>query len=207
MSGHSTLIRGPSVEHYNAVHDSGHNVDEIVQQNAALGSEINRLRAQIEALELLVDTDTLTPLANRRAFTRRLEFEIGQTARHQTKTTIAFIDVNGLKKINDQYGHVAGDTALCHVADILLCSFRATDLVARIGGDEFAVILDHAGEDAIAARMEALGHRLADSPLDLEGTPFPISLAWGLTAIRGDDSVESAISRADAVMYGSKAGN
>lgn len=192
------------MEHYNAVHQNRQDVDEIVQQNAAFGSEIARLRAQIEALQLLVDTDTLTPLANRRAFTRRLEFEIGQTARHQTKTIIAFIDVNGLKKINDQYGHVAGDTALCHVADILLRSFRATDLVARIGGDEFAVILDHGDEDAIAARMEALGRCLADSPLDLDGTPFPIGLAWGLTAVRGDDSVESAIRRADAVMYGSK---
>ncbi len=200
----SALIRGLSVEHNSVVQADADHVDNILHHNEALQAEVEALRAQVETLELLVETDTLTPLANRRAFARRLEFEIGQTARHQTKTTIAFIDVNGLKRINDRYGHSAGDAALCHVADILVRSFRVTDLIARIGGDEFAIVLDHADEAAIATRMDVLSQCLTDNPMILGDAPFPITLAWGLTVVHGDDSVESAISRADVAMYAAK---
>ncbi len=202
----STLIRGPSVEHNSAFQADAEHVDTIVKQRTALQAEVDALRAQVASLEQLVDTDTLTPLANRRAFARRLEFEIGQTARHQTKTTIAFLDVNGLKRINDRFGHLAGDAALCHVADILLRNFRGTDLIARIGGDEFAIVLDHADEEAIAARMEVLIQCLVDNPITLGDAPFAITLAWGLTVVRAEDSVDSAICRADVAMYAKKKG-
>jgi diguanylate cyclase (GGDEF)-like protein len=173
-------------------------------ENRALLDEVDALRQHIAALEALVDSDTLTPLANRRAFTRRMEFEIRQIARHETQTTLVLLDVNGLKNVNDCYGHLAGDAVLRHLADHLLTSFRVTDLIARVGGDEFALVLDHAGEASIEARIAKLVEKLGADPLNWKGKPIAIRFAYGLTLVRADDSIDAALERADAAMYAAK---
>ncbi len=177
----------------------------LAAENKALTAEIEGLRQQIVTLQQQVDTDTLTPLANRRAFLVRLESEIRQAQRHGTVSTLALLDLNGLKRINDTHGHLAGDAGLCHLAELLIQSFRQTDHISRIGGDEFALILDHAREADIANRLQALTDRLAANPLDWLGTSLVLSLAWGAAEIRGDDCTETVIDRADTALYAAKA--
>lgn len=176
-----------------------------MQENAALLAEIDALRAKIVELEQLADTDTLTPLANRRAFLRALERSIRLVGRHETQCALVYMDLDGLKRINDDYGHLAGDAALLHLSNRLASAFRSTDLAARVAGDEFALILDQASQDDARQRVEALVARLSDDVVNLGSARVKLKLSWGLTMIRADDTVDSAIGRADAAMYMAKA--
>lgn len=176
-----------------------------MQENAALLAEIDALRSKIVELEQLADTDTLTPLANRRAFLRALERAIRLVGRHEMQCALVYMDLDGLKRINDEFGHLAGDAALLHVSTRLVGAFRSTDLAARVAGDEFALILDQASQDDARQRVEALVARLSDDVVNLGSARVKLKLSWGLTMIRADDTVDSAIGRADAAMYMAKA--
>jgi diguanylate cyclase (GGDEF)-like protein len=171
----------------------------------AMLAEIAALRARVTELEALADTDTLTPLANRRAFLRRVDYAIRQTVRHGIPAAVVFIDLDGLKPLNDAHGHAAGDAMLCHIARRLAEGVRATDMVARISGDEFAVLLDHASEADAIRRMTAIARGLESEPLLHADAALPVRLSWGVAAIHRDDSVDGVIARADAAMYAAKA--
>lgn len=181
---------------------SGH---DLAEENAALLSEIDLLRRKIIELEQLADTDTLTPLANRRAFLRAVDRAIRLAGRHETQTALAFMDLDGLKAINDAHGHITGDAVLLHISERLRGAFRATDLAARVSGDEFAILLDHLSEADARQRVGDLVQSLAADPIRVGQNELFICLSWGLTMIRPDDSVDVAMARADAAMYAAKA--
>ncbi|OYU77643.1 MAG: hypothetical protein CFE32_04845 [Alphaproteobacteria bacterium PA3] len=174
---------------------------ENAEEYAAMLAELDLLRRKIVELEHLTDTDTLTPLANRRAFLRAVDRAIRLADRHQTQTALAFLDVDGLKAINDAYGHITGDVVLLHISERLRSAFRATDLAARVSGDEFAILLDHVSEDDAQQRIGALVAAVANDPVRVGQKDLSIRLSWGLTMIRADDSVDVAMGRADAAMY------
>jgi diguanylate cyclase (GGDEF)-like protein len=174
---------------------------ENAEEYAAMLAELDLLRRKIVELEQLADTDTLTPLANRRAFLRAVDRAIRLADRHQTQTALAFLDVDGLKAINDAYGHITGDAVLLHISERLRSAFRVTDLAARVSGDEFAILLDHVSEDDAQQRIGALVAAVANDPVRVGQKDLSIRLSWGLTMIRADDSVDVAMGRADAAMY------
>jgi diguanylate cyclase (GGDEF)-like protein len=174
---------------------------ENAEEYAAMLAEMDLLRRKIVELEQLADTDTLTPLANRRAFLRAVDRAIRLADRHQTQTALAFLDVDGLKAINDVYGHITGDAVLLHISERLRSTFRVTDLAARVSGDEFAILLDHVSEDDAEQRIGVLVNAVANDPVRVGQKDLSIRLSWGLTMIRADDSVDVAIGRADAAMY------
>ena len=174
---------------------------ENAEEYAAMLAELDLLRRKIVELEQLADTDTLTPLANRRAFLRAVDRAIRLADRHQTQTALSFLDVDGLKAINDAYGHITGDAVLLHISERLRSAFRATDLAARVSGDEFAILLDHVSEDDAQQRIGALVAAVANDPVRVGQKDLSIRLSWGLTMIRSDDSVDVAMGRADAAMY------
>ncbi len=174
---------------------------ENAEEYAAMLAELDLLRRKIVELEQLADTDTLTPLANRRAFLRAVDRAIRLADRHQTQTALAFLDVDGLKAINDAYGHITGDAVLLHISERLRSAFRVTDLAARVSGDEFAILLDHVSEDDAQQRIGALVNAVANDPVRVGQKDLSIRLSWGLTMIRADDSVDVAMGRADAAMY------
>jgi diguanylate cyclase (GGDEF)-like protein len=175
-----------------------------LEEYTALLAEVDLLRRKIIELEQLADTDTLTPLANRRAFLRAVDRAIRLADRHQTQTALAFLDVDGLKAINDAYGHITGDAVLLHISERLRSAFRVTDLAARVSGDEFAILLDHVSEDDAHQRIGALVSAVAGDPVHVGQTDLSIRLSWGVTMIRADDSVDVAIGRADAAMYSAR---
>jgi diguanylate cyclase (GGDEF)-like protein len=178
---------------------------QLLAENEGLRATLDGMRARVEELERLADSDTLTPLPNRRVFVREVERVSRHVARYGTPAAVMFVDVNGLKSINDAHGHQAGDAALIHVAAILKREVRATDVVARIGGDEFGLLLDHLDEDAAAAKALSLAAVLASEPLDLGARQLAVGLSVGLTMIRNDDGVDAILARADAEMYAAKA--
>ena len=174
---------------------------ENAEEYAAMLAEMDLLRRKIVELEQLADTDTLTPLANRRAFLRAVDRAIRLADRHQTQTALAFLDVDGLKAINDAYGHITGDAVLLHISERLRSAFRVTDLAARVSGDEFAILLDHVSEADAQQRIGDLVSAVANDPVRVGQKDLSIRLSWGLTMIRADDSVDVAMGRADAAMY------
>ena len=175
--------------------------DWLIVENRKLKNVIADLRAQIRVLEILSDSDPLVPLPNRRAFVREVDRAIGAAARHRTPSALLFVDIDGLKRMNDAHGHSAGDAMLIHVAQRLKRCVRAGDMVARIGGDEFALLLDQADEAAARVKAAAIAADLALHSLSVGGTAIAIALSIGIAIIHRDDTPESVIARADAAMY------
>jgi diguanylate cyclase (GGDEF)-like protein len=165
--------------------------------DADLHAEIRALRLQIAELERLADSDTLTPLLNRRAFLREVERSIARVARHGTAISVMIADLDGLKSINDGAGHQAGDAALMHVGYALKAQVRATDIVARIGGDEFGLVLEDFDATAADAKARSLAAAIAEESVDGRA----VTVAIGYTLIEATDTFDSIIARADAAMY------
>ena len=165
-------------------------------ENALLRASLAEARTRIEALESAAESDPLTGLANGTRFERELERVTSQAGRHGTPAALLYIDLRGLKTINANHGRLAGDAALCHVARTINGLIRATDLLARIGGDLFALILDHLDHDSAIDTAERLGRCIAAEPVDLGTSVVPILASVAVTAILPGDSVREVMLRA-----------
>ena len=187
--------------------------DEILKQDpTALWAEIARLRAtvarlerQVGELDRLAHHDPLVPLPNRRGFEKQLAGLIDRLERYGDSSALLFIDVDGLKMINDSFGHDAGDAVLIHVAELLMGGVRQSDTVARFGGDEFAILLERVDVDQATETAARLTDRIAGASFSYEGLAVPLSAAIGIAEIRAGDTPEAALARADRAMYEQKA--
>lgn len=187
--------------------DKSGDVSALEQEVAALREELRQLQLTNEELERLVVRDTLTPLYNRRHFITCLGERLNRLERYGTACALLFVDVNGMKAINDTFGHSAGDFALNHVAHLLIGATRSTDIAARVGGDEFALLLDGLDEEAAERKASLLTAAIAASECCFEGMILPLSASFGCTGLRVGDSDFSAIARADMAMYAAKRSN
>jgi diguanylate cyclase (GGDEF)-like protein len=157
-------------------------------------------RTAVQTIRELSAVDALTGLANRRHFYALAETELARVRRGDDPLAIAYIDVDDLKHRNDTYGHQAGDTLLVTFAAIAKRTFRATDLLSRLGGDEFCVLMPGLDVDASCAAIDRLTATLEREP------DIPILVSVGIVAgvPRADDGVESLVRRADELMYSAK---
>jgi len=178
---------------------------ELLEEIARLRGEVSRLETRVQELDQLAHRDPLVPLANRRGMLRELETMIARHERHGTPAAMLFVDLDGLKILNDSFGHIGGDAALVNVAEKLLEGTRATDCVARLGGDEFCVLLEHADERSALETAERLVDIIAGEEFLFEGTPMPLSVAIGVTLIQKGDTACTILARADKAMYRVKA--
>jgi diguanylate cyclase (GGDEF)-like protein len=176
----------------------------LIAEISRLRGEVARLESRVEELDRLANSDTLVPVANRRGLTAQLDMMIARCERHGTPAALLFVDVDGLKALNDAFGHAAGDAALIHLTEMMVTSVRQTDLVARIGGDEFAILLDHADEQSACDTASRLADQVAGCEFCFEGTCLPLSIAIGFTVIQVGDSPETVLDRADEAMYREK---
>ncbi len=174
---------------------------ELLEEIVRLRGQVARLEAEVGELDRLAHRDPLVPLFNRRGMMRELELIIGRHERHGIPAAMLFVDLDGLKMLNDCFGHAGGDAALIHVAEQLRAGVRATDCVARLGGDEFCVLLDHADEDAAIETARRLVNTISSDEFLFNGVPMPLSVAIGLTLVESGDGPSTILARADQAMY------
>ena len=169
---------------------------------AIVGLLIATLRAALMREQGLSRTDPLTSLLNRRAFYEEGDRLLALCRRKGRPITMAYIDLDNFKTVNDEQGHQAGDDLLRRVAALLRASIRPSDISARLGGDEFAVLLPEVGADDAAVMLERLRSLLADT-LGSNQPPLSGSIG-GVTFVTAPDSVEEMVHQADSRMYVAK---
>ena len=179
-----------------------------------LMEEVDRLRQSLDqatqrlaGLEQLADQDPLMPIANRRAFVRELSRIQSFSERYDSPASLVFFDLNGFKDLNDTHGHVAGDAALRHVAQTLIRNLRESDVVGRLGGDEFGVILVQAEEATAKEKARTLAEAIRTTPFEWQGATLNLDVAYGIYAFGPGDQaldVDEALARADSAMYAQK---
>jgi diguanylate cyclase (GGDEF)-like protein len=179
---------------------------KMVAQAEGLRQALLDSRARIEEIERVADQDHLLPLLNRRAFVRELTRHIGFTARYGTPASLVYLDLDGFKLINDTYGHAAGDAVLAHFAATLQAHVRDSDVVGRLGGDEFGIILSHANAAQAHKKAAILMERLTQSPAAWEGRLLPVGFSYGAFELEAAENADAAIARADEAMYRQKRG-
>ena len=175
-------------------------VAQLMQLLDDLMALLRRLSAEVEEAHRERERnrhDALTGALERRAGLESLGFEMERCRRQGVPLVVAFVDVDGLKRTNDTYGHAAGDAVLAEVAAALATSLRSYDLVFRFGGDEFVCCVDDADIEDATERFAAVKARLA------AGHPTA-SVSIGLAELRPNDTPESIIARADTAMYATR---
>lgn len=181
---------------------------------AALHAAIERLRASLlegerqrAELHELATHDQLTGLLNRAAATEALARDLAGQDRHGRRTMVLFVDLDGLKQLNDVHGHEAGDAALVLVAEALRATTRASDAVARYGGDEFLVVGSVEETAEVEALAERIRRRISTSELVWQDERLSISCSIGMAVSRSGEQVPDAlVRRADAALYDAKRG-
>ena len=174
----------------------------LLEEVQRLREELGQTGKRIAYLEQLADQDTLLPVINRRAFVRELSRMLSFGERYGVISSVLYFDVNGMKQINDTYGHAAGDAALGRVARVLAGSVRESDVVGRLGGDEFGVILAQSEIPLAHEKAESLAAQIAAAPLEWKGELLPIRVSYGAYAFAGDgSSADSVLEQADKAMY------
>jgi diguanylate cyclase (GGDEF)-like protein len=194
------------------LHLHNHSFCQLVESRSAIAAERERARsaekqakAEKARAKLIADTDPLTGLANRRAFLRALGRRAGALPRTGSSFSLAMIDLDGFKPINDTFGHAAGDAVLKEVGTRITAVAGAGAHIARTGGDEFALLLPKA---ATVAQAEAAGAALCATLADafrVDGREFRISGCCGITLLTPSDSnAAEALIRADTALYSAK---
>jgi diguanylate cyclase (GGDEF)-like protein len=179
--------------------------ERLVEEISLLRAKVARLQERVEQLDQLAHRDSLIDLPNRRGFMRELERLIARVDRYGVNAAMLFVDVDGLKIINDSFGHRAGDEALIQVANLLATGVRHSDVVARIGGDEFGILLESSDEDAAHETASRLINQISGCDFTHDGEALPLSVAIGVGMIDSLDTAEAVMERADEAMYRRKA--
>jgi diguanylate cyclase len=172
---------------------------------AQLEGEARKLRHQLNDEQRLATIDPLTEIPNRLAYEKRIEDELQRWRRFRQPTTLAIWDIDRFKSINDSYGHRAGDRVLRAVAKVLASRIRSTDFLARIGGEEFVMMLCGTRiEDALGI-MNQTRTEISALKFHSSGTPLaPVTISSGVTMLLADDSAGTVFDRADKALYRAK---
>lgn len=180
---------------------------------SSLMDELERMRRKLDEQDRLIQllrhdamTDPLTGLYNRRAFEAELERSVSNAHRYDRPSALLLIDLDSFKAVNDKMGHQVGDQVLAHVASILKQNTRTNDVVARVGGDEFCIILNEIRSiDNAYQKAADLADIMARTPCMLDdGHRVQVSASIGTRAFGADDHYDDIIADADARMYADK---
>ena len=178
--------------------------DQLAKSHAALAIEAADRRARSEELYRQSREDALTGLPNRRDFFDRIGEECRRAERFGQPLCVAIVDVDHFKRINDTYGHAAGDKVLVEVAGRLRSALRPGDIVARLGGEEFGVLLPNARTATAAALCEGLRDAVAAFPFVLAGVQNVVTVSIGVTSYASGEESDGTLARADRRLYRAK---
>jgi diguanylate cyclase (GGDEF)-like protein len=163
---------------------------------------LSRLKTSLEREKQLARKDDLTGVSNRRSFFESAQIEIDRTHRYKRPFTLAYFDVDNFKQINDALGHETGDRALRTISDTIEKNIRSTDILARIGGDEFVLLLSETGFDQSHAVIEKINGLLVER---MAKKKLPATFSIGVvTFLRPPANVDELLKKADSLMYTAK---
>lgn len=181
--------------------------DRVEELNRALSDEKRRLERATLKISHLANHDSLTGLPNRRLLFELLQKSLETAHRAGTKIAIAFIDLDDFKPVNDRYGHAAGDAALVAVAERIRATLRASDIVARVGGDEFITAMTNIKHKA---DLEVIAMKMLEelaNPIEFAGFSCSMGMSMGISIYPDDGTnIEDLINKADSAMYSIKHG-
>ncbi|MBT3181869.1 MAG: GGDEF domain-containing protein [Deltaproteobacteria bacterium] len=160
-----------------------------------------------EEMHQMANYDAVTGILNKHAFARRLREEFSYARRRKHSLSLMMIDIDFFKKVNDTYGHMAGDYVLNGVAQRIQSSLRDEDITARYGGEEFAIILRNTDAKDSMMLAERVRHLIEEKPFQFEDQSIPVTISVGVSTLKGDNfnSAKKLISYADECLYKSKA--
>jgi diguanylate cyclase (GGDEF)-like protein len=171
---------------------------------ARLEAELATMRTRLAELESHAESDPLTAVMNRRGFERELKRAAAHVQRYGGNAALVFLDLDDFKPVNDRFGHATGDALLSAVAAALVASVRASDIVARIGGDEFAVLLWNLSPQDARNKALALERAIGDTTVRWGGRRVAVGATAGVAELFADRDVAGLLARADAAMYARK---
>lgn len=181
------------------------------ERNVKLTEQLSQMEQETQELQVMLREnreklmyDALTGIYSRMAYDERIMQELSRWTRYQTPFSYVILDIDHFKRINDNYGHNAGDKALKIVAQMMLQYVRQSDYVFRIGGEEFVLLLTSTPEDKAAILVESMRRGIGESSFHFKGEPVHLTLSAGITETRGGDDVESIYERADKALYKAK---
>ena len=205
---HLTEIR-KSVEEHQAAETERENISKqgyahIIGELARTQKETLMLKEQLQESKKKLLRDPLTELPNRLAFEERIALELNRYKRNYENICIAMWDIDHFKKVNDTYGHDAGDRVLKLLSKIITTRVRKVDMFARIGGEEFVLLMPDTSLDNALLLNDQLRDSLANSGFHYDGSPCPITASVGIARIEEYDNVDSVMRKADEALYTSK---
>jgi len=167
-------------------------------------ADVTEARETREQLRFMATHDSLTELLNRRELVTRISGVLGRTPRTGINVGVLFIDLDGLKPVNDTYGHAIGDAVIVNVARRIHDQVRSNDVLARFGGDEFVLVLPAIHDSEDAERIAASLHEVVERPMLLEGHEISMTLSIGVTVAPPGEDPDVAMRQADAALYRAK---
>ena len=176
-------------------------IDIILTEAEVLKTTVHEQSDRIAYLEELAPTDELTQLANRRGFELELNRAQSRAQRQEEEGELVYVDLDEFKPVNDTHGHAAGDDVLRQVAKVLRENIWEMDVVGRLDGDEFAIILTGTNREDGLVRAEALNQLLNQSSILWDNERIEISASFGIQTFQGGDSAATLIASADQAMY------
>ena len=179
-------------------------VTSLLAENERLKRELAIARARVGELEARADIDPLLDILNRRGFERELKRALAHVKRYGTQAVLMFVDLDGFKAINDRYGHGAGDLLLKAVARELIGHVRASDIVGRIGGDEFGVLLWRLEGPQATAKARQLEAMIAQVGIPHGRVRIEVAASIGVAPLVEDATPADIIAAADQAMYARK---
>lgn len=169
-----------------------------------LEQESTQLKAIIKEKDRQAQTDTLTRIPNRLAFEQRLSEEIARQQRFGIQLSLAMLDIDHFKRINDEYGHQAGDKALRTIAQLLSQRIRQTDFIARYGGEEFVMLIPGNNEQQAFMVVNEMREKIEASGFHYHGLPVTITMSAGISEFQSEDTAMDVLNRADRALYTAK---
>jgi diguanylate cyclase len=174
------------------------------RQAEAAAQRVRQLEAELEQVSEQVREDQLTGTLNRRGLDDAMQREIARAQRKKTGLCIAVLDLDNFKKLNDTYGHQAGDDALVHLSNIVKKTLRPTDTIARFGGEEFVILFAETELNEAVEVMRRLQRELTKRFFLHNNERLLITFSGGVSELKPGDTPESVLARADKAMYQAK---
>ncbi len=179
-------------------------LETVLRRVRSIEVESDRTKELLEVEKHKSNHDELTGLPNRAAYNERAFHELRRFKRYHRPLSLAVCDIDFFKKVNDQFGHQAGDKSLSLIAKFITAKLRTVDFVARLGGEEFVMILPETTEQQAARVLDKIRDSISKMPFKFNNKPLQITVSFGISQFVADDTMESVFERADKALYAAK---